>query len=167
MSTLADVFAVLNELQAERVVEDYAVGGAMAVLFYAEPARTYDVDVFVLMPGSGEGLVDLSRLYGWLGDRGFPPDAEHVLIHSVPVQFLPAYNALVEEAVKEARRLNYDDTPVRVVSPEHLVALALQAGGSRRRERAAQLLESGAVDRIMLRRLLETHGIDPGSVLDE
>lgn len=167
MSTLASVFAVLNDLQAERVVEDYAVGGAMAVLFYAEPARTYDVDVFVLLPGSREGLVDLSQLYSWLRDRGFSPDAEHVLIHSVPVQFLPAYNALVEEAVKEARQLDYDDTPVRVVSPEHLLALALQAGGSRRRERAAQLLESGAVDRAVLVPLLERHDLAAGGLLDE
>jgi hypothetical protein len=167
MSTLASVFAVLNELQAERVLESYAVGGAMAVLFYAEPARTYDVEVFVLLPGSREALVDLSRLYSWLRGRGFAPDAEHVLIKDVPVQFLPAYNALVEEAVKEARQQDYDETSVRVVSPEHLFALALQAGGSRRRERAAQLLESGAVDRAVLVPLLARHHLDAGGLLDE
>jgi hypothetical protein len=33
-----------------RVVVDYAIGGATAVLFYAEPTRTYDVDVFVTLP---------------------------------------------------------------------------------------------------------------------
>jgi hypothetical protein len=167
MSTLADVFRVLNELRAERVVEDYAVGGAMAVLFYAEPARTYDLDVFVALPVATDDLLDLSILYGWLRHRGFTPDAEHVLIHGVPVQFLPTYNRLVEEAVKGARELDYDDTMVRVVSPEHLVALALQAGGSRRRERAAQLLEAGAVDRAALRAILERHGLEAGGLLDE
>jgi hypothetical protein len=167
MSTLADVFGVLNDLRAERVVEDYAVGGAMAVLFYAEPARTYDLDVFVALHGAPEDLLDLSTLYEWLRHRGFTPDAEHVLIHGVPVQFLPTYNRLVEEAVKEARKLDYDDTMVRVVSPEHLVALALQAGGSRRRERAAQLLEAGAVDRAALRAVLGRHGLEPGGLLDE
>jgi len=39
-------------------------------------------------------------------------------------------------------------------------ALALQAGGSRRRERAWQLLESGAVDRAALRSLLVRHAIN-------
>ena len=167
MSTLADVFGVLNQLRAERVVEQYAIGGAMAVLFYAEPARTYDVDVFIALRGAGDGLLDLSALYGWLRSRGFTPDAEHVLIHDVPVQFLPTYNRLVEEAVAEARELDYDGTPVRVVSPEHLVALALQAGGSRRRERAAQLLEADAVDRVALRAVLDRHGLEAGGLLDE
>ena len=41
----------------------------------------------------------------------------------------------------------------------HLVALALQAGGARRRERAWQLLEAGAVDRKRLREILTTHAI--------
>lgn len=44
-------------------------------------------------------------------------------------------------------------------APEHLVALALQAGGARRRERAWQLLEAGAVDRERLRQALTTHAI--------
>ncbi len=86
--------------------------------------------------------------------------AEHVMIHGVPVQFLPAPNALAEDAIREARVLDYDDVHVRVIDPEHLVALALQAGGARRRERAWQLFEAGQIDRDRLRRLLSTHGIN-------
>jgi hypothetical protein len=48
---------------------------------------------------------------------------------------------------------------VRVIDPEHLAALAFQAGGPKRRERAWQLLETGGVDRQRLRSLLATHGI--------
>ena len=44
--------------------------------------------------------------------------------------------------------------------PEHLVALALQAGGARRRERAWQLFEAGQIDRDRLRTLLTTHNIN-------
>jgi hypothetical protein len=167
MSTLADVFAVLNELRTLGIVVDYAVGGAMAVLFYAEPARTYDLDMFVVLPGATAGLADLSALYAWLKDRGHTPDAEHVLVHGVPVRFLPTYNSLGEEAVRSARELSYGDTPVRVVTPEHLVALALQAVGSRRRERAAQLVEAGSVDRAVLRQILDRYGLNPGAMLDE
>ncbi len=35
--------------QHEGIVTQYAVGGATAVLFYAEPTRTYDLDVFVTL----------------------------------------------------------------------------------------------------------------------
>ena len=48
--SLAGVFRTLNGMRERRVVADYAIGGATAVLFYAEPTRTYDLDVFVLPP---------------------------------------------------------------------------------------------------------------------
>ena len=149
------MFGLLNHLRSGRVIEDYAIGGAMAALFYAEPARTYDVDVFVVLPASPESTLRP------LEQQGFRPDAEHVLIHGVPVQFLPAFNPLVEEALQDARVLEYDGVPVRVVGPEHLCALAIQAGGRKRRERAWQLLESGTVDRQRLIDVLQRHGL-PG-----
>lgn len=160
MASLADVFRELNTLKASGVVRDYAIGGATAVLFYAEPARTYDVDVFILLQATpASSLLSLASLYDWARSRGFEVDAEHVLIHGVPVQFLPAHNALAEGAVSMARTLDYEGTAVRVVDPEHLAALAFQAGGPKRRERAWQLLETGGVDRQRLRTLLAAHGI--------
>jgi hypothetical protein len=160
MSTLADVFRELNELKATGLVRDYAIGGATAVLFYAEPARTYDVDVFLLLaPVSPALLVSLEGLYDWARSRGFKADAEHILVHDVPVQFLPAHNALAEESVSTARTLDYEGVPVRVIDPEHLAALAFQAGGPKRRERAWQLLETGNVNRERLRSLLAAHGV--------
>ena len=80
-------------------------------------------------------------------------------MHGVPVQFIPAHNALAEEGVTGARTLDYDGVPVRVVDPEHLAALAFQAGGAKRRERAWQLLETGGVDRDQLKALLIAHQI--------
>lgn len=69
-------------------------------------------------------LVSLEMFNEWARTRGFAADAEHILVHGVPVQFLPAYNALAEAAVTTARTLDYDGVPVRVINPEHLVALA-------------------------------------------
>ena len=160
MSSLADVFRVLNRMRDEGIVSQYAVGEATAVLFYAEPTRTYDLDVFVTLEAVGnDALVPLSRIYEWAQEQGFGLQAEHLLIEGVPVQLLPAYNALVEAALSTATVHDYGGVPVRVADPEHLVALALQAGGARRRERAWQLLEAGAVDRKRLRRLLAAHAV--------
>jgi len=160
MGSLKDVFRVLAQMRDGGVVTDYAIGGATAVLFYAEPTRTYDVDVFVSLPsGPLPALVSLSPVYEWAKNRGIEVQGEHLMIESVPVQLLPAYNSLVEEAVAEARVHDYEGVPVRVVDPEHLVALALQAGGARRRERAWQLLEVGGVDRQRLRAILDTHAV--------
>ena len=160
MASLADVFRILEEMRAARVFTDYAIGGATAVLFYAEPTRTYDLDVFVSLPSGGSELAPLAGVYEWTRARGFSTLAEHVMVHGVPVQFLPTPNALADEAVREARNLEYDGMNVRVIDPEHLVALALQAGGARRRERAWQLFEAGQIDRDRLRRLFSTYGIN-------
>jgi hypothetical protein len=160
MSTLGDVFRELNGLKASGLVRDYAVRGATAALFYAEPTRTYDVDVFVLLPPTRSGpLISLDSIYTWARTREFGVDAEHILVQGVPVQFIPAHNALAEAAVAAARTLDYDGVPVRVIDPEHLTALAFQAGGAKRRERAWQMLEAGVVDRRTLRTLLAAHAI--------
>ena len=159
--TFADVFRKLNDLKNTGIIRDYAVGGATAVMFYAEPTRTYDVDVFVLFAGTPESpLIPLSDIYRWAEDGGFETKSEHIMIHGVPVQFLPAHNSLAEEAVDSALTHDYESVPVRVIAPEHLVALAFQAGGSRQRERGWLLIESGKIDRTKLRELLARHQID-------
>lgn len=159
MSTLADVFRVLNEMRSDGILHDYAVGGAMATLFYAEPTRTYDLDVFVMLEEStvDVSLISLEKIYIWARSRGLALEAEHVMVHGVPVQFLPAYNELVEEAIRTARELVYEHVSVRVVDPERLIALAVQAGGAKRRERAWQLIEMGEIDRALLRVVLARH----------
>jgi hypothetical protein len=119
VASFGDVFAEINALKNQGVFRDYAIGGATAVLFYAEPARTYDVDVFVLLPHApGQRSVSLDGVYAAARERGFSAEAEHILIHGVPVQFLPAHNELAEDAVVNARMFEYEGIPVRWLSPE-------------------------------------------------
>ena len=90
----------------------YAVGGATAVLFYAEPTRTYDLDVFVTLEAVGKGvLAPLSRVYEWASEQGFALQSEHLLIAGVPVKLLPANNALVDAALSTARPHDCTTTP--------------------------------------------------------
>jgi hypothetical protein len=90
---------VLNELENQSVFSSYAIGGAMAATFYTEPVLTFDLDVFVVLsPGTGQ-LISLAPVYEALRARGYGEEKETVVIEGVPVQFLPAYNALVEEAL--------------------------------------------------------------------
>jgi hypothetical protein len=156
--SLRDVFAILNRMIEEKLVDSYAVVGAMAALFYAEPTRTYDLDVAVALPRSS-ALFSLTPLYEWLGKLGFTAEGEHVSIYGVPVQFLPGDTGLWGETVKEARRLDYEGELVRVASPEHLIALARLAPSPKRRERIAMLLESNEVDEQRLNEILERHGL--------
>lgn len=154
MASMADVYRALNALRDEGIVENYAIGGGMAALFYAETTRTYDIDVFVLLKSSGL-LVSLSSIYRWAEARGFPADAEHLLIYGVPVQFLSAKAGLETEAIEKARTLDYDGVPVRVMPPEHLAIISVLAGGAKRRSRFSVLIEAGAIDKSVLTETLQ------------
>jgi len=162
MPSFADALRVLNEMKDSGVVEDYAVAGAMAMAFWAEPIPTYDLDVLVFLPGNGATIVSLAPLYDWAAGRGYKAQAEHVMVEGVPVQFLPAHNALAEEAIDRAVTLEYESVSVRVVRPEYLVALYLEPGARtlKRRERAAALMESSAFDRAALDDLLKRFGLE-------
>jgi hypothetical protein len=127
---------VLNELERDGVVERYAIGGAMGATFYVEPLLTFDFDVFVILPQDAGNLLSLAPLYEALRSRGYAEEGECVLIEGVPVQFLPAYNALLEEALREARETLYEAVSTRVVRAEHLIAICLQTGRDKDRERA-------------------------------
>ena len=105
---------ILNELEREGVFSRYAIGGAMAATFYTEPVLTFDLDVFVLLSASTGKLVSLAPIYEALRARGYGEEKETVVIEGVPVQFLPAYNALIEETVAQAREIDYEGVPARV-----------------------------------------------------
>ena len=119
---------VLNALEREGILGCYAIAGAMGATFYTEPVLTFDLDVIVVLPQTTGGLLTLTPLYEALRTRGYMEEGECVDIEGVPVQFFPAYNALLEEALKEARDSLYQQTPTRVLRPEHLVAVAVQTG---------------------------------------
>jgi hypothetical protein len=151
---------VLNELEKEGVFSRYAIGGAMAATFYTEPFLTFDLDVFVLLQPSTTGLISLAPIYQALRTRGYQEEKETVLIEGVPVQFLPAYNALIEEALAEAREVDYEGVRTRVARAEHLVAICLQTGRDKDRERVRILREQAGLDLGFLANVLKRHQLE-------
>jgi len=151
---------VLNELERDGVIERYAIGGAMGATFYVEPLLTFDLDVFVILPQSASSLLSLVPLYEALRARGYTEEGECVLIEGVPVQFLPAYNALLDEALREARETSYEEVPTRVVRAEQLIAICLQTGRDKDRERVRIFREQAEVDMNYLAGVLQRHGLE-------
>lgn len=84
MASLRDVFAQVNRLREEGTILEYAVGGASAILFHAEPVTTYDLDLFVFLPTTSGAIVSMAPLYDRLRSLGLHPSAEHVMIAGVP-----------------------------------------------------------------------------------
>lgn len=151
---------VLNELERSGVIGRYAIGGAMGATFYVEPLLTFDLDVFVVLPQTKAGLLSLAPLYEALRARGYTEVEECVMIEGVPVQFLPAYNSLLEEALQEACDTTYEGISTRVLRVEHLIAVCLQTGRDKDRERIQIFRDQAKVDVTYLTDVLQRHGLE-------
>jgi hypothetical protein len=151
---------VLNSLEQEGIISHYAIAGAMGATFYAEPLLTFDLDIVVLLPQTESGLLSLSPLYEALRAKGYTEEGECVLIEGIPVQFLPAYNVLLEEALREARAMSYEKTTTRVLRLEHLLAICVQTGRTKDRERVRMLREQAQIDDAYLFQILRRHRLE-------
>lgn len=149
MASFEKTLRAVNDLKAAGIIDEYAVAGAMALMFWIEPVPTFDLDVLVMLPQSAGPLVSLDPIYRWASDRGYAAEHEHVIIEGVPVQFLPSFGTLADEAIRTAADRQYVEVNLRVVRPEYLIALYLlpSARTAKRRERAAALAESAEIDR--------------------
>ena len=161
MERFQDALQVLNSMRDEGVIEEYAVAGAMALLFWTEPVPTFDLDVLLFLPASGESVVSLHSIYRWTEARGYKARKEHIQIEGVLTQFLPSPSPLADEAIETAATLDYRGVPVKVVKPEYLVALYCEpsARTAKRRERVAMLLDWPGLNRKLLNEILDRHGL--------
>jgi len=82
-----------------------------------------------------------------------------VVIEGIPVQFIPAYNKLVEEAIDDAVEVKYERVKTKIVRAEHLLAIMLQTYRPKDRERMLLLLDEAQLDMLYLKDILERHGL--------
>lgn len=148
---------VINRMESEGIIGRYAIGGAVAATFYVEPIQTFDLDVFVFFPTLPSGLVSLSPIYQYLTELGYIPQGETIVVENWPIQFLPVFNPLTEEALEQAISVNFGSTPTRIFSAEHLAAIMLQTGRPKDYARLLQLLEAQVCDNEKLKIILLRH----------
>jgi hypothetical protein len=150
---------ILNELADRKLVESYAIGGAMAAFFYSEAVVTEDLDAFVVVAPPAGALLTLTPVYDYLKSRGAMEQREHLILAGTLVQIIPAYDALTEEAVRQAVENRIGQTPTRVMRAEHLTAIALKTGRAKDHARIALLLEEADIDSALLTDILTRHAL--------
>lgn len=154
---LADVLRAANDLVAAGLIEDYALGGALAAIYYVEPFTTYDADIIFVAVEKGL-TAGIPAIYAHLQKAGWRVEREHLLVKGFPVQFL-AGAGLTEEAVREARAIEFEGVPAKVFRPEHIIAIAASVGRHKDLARIEQLLEQTKIDKTLLDDILARYNL--------
>ena len=86
-------------------------------------------------------------------------EGEYIVVAGWPVQFLPAANPLIEEAVAEAVEKVVGGASTRVFTAEHLAAIALQTSRAKDKARLLQFIETGVLDPARFQNILARHSL--------
>ena len=154
---LADVLRASNELVSAGLIEDYALGGALAAIYYTEPFTTYDADIIFIAIDKTLSA-GIPAIYSHLQSKGWRVEREHLLIKDFPVQFLAA-SGLTEEAVHEAKQIEYEGVPAKVFRPEHIVAIAASVDRHKDLARIEQLMSQTSIDNALLDDILRRYNL--------
>jgi hypothetical protein len=142
---MKETLAVVEQLHADGVIGPYAFGGAVGAAFYLEPFATLDVDIFVFFEPAPL-ILTLTPIYEACARHGYHPEGDAIQIEGWPVQFLPATQPLVAEAVREAVSQAAAGLTTRFMTAEHLMAIALQTGRPKDYARFVMFMEAGTAD---------------------
>jgi len=152
---------VINALKTEKLINDYAIGGAMAALKWVEPFFTRDLDIFIdIVHRSLESeIITLSPIYNFLREMGYHEwTGQWVIIEGLPVEFIPAVG-ISKEALDNAVMTVFDYVETKVMTPEYLVVLFLSAGRAKDMMKIRLLLEQSDIDMEKLMIILDKYGL--------
>jgi len=161
ISVIAPALKVINDLIKERLLEDYVIGGGVAVLYYTEPVLTYDFDIISIFPHTG-ALIDPSPVFDYLKRKGHLFGKEdRVSIEGIPVQFIPVSEGLVEDAVKNAVKVNISGVETKILPAEYLVAIMLQLNRPKDRAKIDLLVNNDevSIDILKLQQILTKYDL--------
>lgn len=153
------VFKVINKMYQEGILKDYAIGGAVATLYYTEPFTTQDVDIFFIPPAK-EKIIILAPFYDFLLKEGYKTYKEYIMIGDIPVQFVPSSTDLEKEAVRNAASGKYKNINIKIMRPEYLIAIFLKVFRPKDRDKLIRLIEQAKIDKTFLSDIFKRYGLE-------
>jgi predicted nucleotidyltransferase len=147
------VFKIFNQLKKKKVFQDYAIGGAVAVNYYAEPRNTIDLDLYFLVDDRG-----YHQLWQTLTDIGYKAQGQRIVVEGVPVDMFPvSVHPIFEEALRNAKQVRVTGVPIKVFTPEYLIVTKLMSFRPRDRADIYDLFEFGKVDKDVLNDIMRRY----------
>jgi predicted nucleotidyltransferase len=156
---LGPTLELINQLEREGIIKQPTIGGSVAIMYYAQPVKTDDLDIFCCMPNRGL-LLDLQPIYKRLEDLGCKVRDLYINIRGVDVQFLvPANQPLVEEALENAASVTIEKVTTHIFEYEYALAVKAEAGRPKDWAHIATALESAEPDKSKLDAILTKYGL--------
>lgn len=151
---LGPALELINQLEQEGIIEKPTIGGSIAIMYYAQPVKTDDLDVFCFIPNQGL-LIDLGPIYNRLEKLGCKVKDLYINIRGVDVQFLvPANQPLVEEALENAAAVTIDNVKTHIFEYEYALAVKAQASRPKDWAHITTAVESAAPNKDKLDAIL-------------
>ena len=132
----------------------------MAQFYYIEPSVTYDLDLIVHISGEENNLNPLSPIYNWADGNGYKTEGKHIIIEGMPVQFLLAYNELVEEALQNCVGITIFNEKTFMLKAEYLMAIMLQTGRITDKERLAKFFIEAEFNKVKFFELVKRFSLE-------
>ena len=117
--------------------------------------------MFAILRTTAAGLIHLAPIWEYLVAHGGTPEGQFIRLGRLLIDFVPASDALDEEAIAEAVSVNVGDETARVFTPEHAVAIALRTWRGKDREHIDRLIRTGrqGLDMARLQGIMERYGL--------
>lgn len=150
-----------NEMEKLGIIGKYAIAGSVAVIYYAEPIDTEDLDLFFLHQAGVSEIFSMEPIYDYFRKRSLEISDFTVMIGGVRVQFVPSTGPLSDEAIETSRSVSLFGAATRVIGPEYLIVLKLTAGRGKDLTHIMHLLEttSEKIDYDLLEQLVSRFGL--------
>ena len=158
LTELSEALRELNQLKEKGVIEDYAIGGGYAAIYYTVPYFTSDLDIFAILHKNE----DFQSIYQHFREKGNKIEGVYIHIGDMPTQILPNISPLYSEAIEQAHEVIIEGIPSKVIRIEHLIVLALEVFRAKDKYRITQLLEKA--DREILDKIIDRFDDDKGKL---
>jgi predicted nucleotidyltransferase len=155
---MKEALEILNTLKDTSLINDYAIGGGIATIFYTEPVFTYDLDIFVVVKSEPDAkIISLAPIYDYFASKGYSWKGEHIIIEGLPVQFIPVESGIEREALENSKDVIYGGVKTKILSAEYLIAIALKAGRRKDFDKVGRLVEQAKINKRALEAILKKH----------
>jgi len=156
---LGPALELINQLEREGIIQQPTIGGSVALMYYAQPVKTDDLDMFCHVPNQGL-LVDLAPIYTRLEQLGCKAKDLYINIKGVDVQFqVPANQPLVEEALENAVSVMIEKVKIHIFAYEYALAVKAEAGRAKDWAHIATAVESAIPNKEKLESILTNYGL--------